>query len=185
MADLGQQIVLLTQKQHILGARILLRSAIETLALLIYLNQKTGAVVSGSLSFFEFDEITSKLLLGSKNGATTVAAVNILTALERAEKSYPGLLEMHKDLSESAHPNFDGVLLGYSSSDSEEHETSFRSRWLELFGQQQAPATSYVFLAFEREYDETWPELMTGLERWLRDNDEVLEQQRGRDPAPI
>lgn len=178
MQNLGQQILLLTQHQHILGARILLRSAIETLAVLIYLNQKTKAVLSGQLSFFEFDEITKQLLMGSKNGATSVAAVNILTALEKADKSHPGLFSMHKHLSESAHPNYDGVLYGYSSSDPKEYEIHFHNRWLKSFGAEQEPAMTFVFAVFEIEYNETWHQSMTDLEVWLRDNDAILEQQR-------
>jgi Family of unknown function (DUF5677) len=178
MHDIGQQILLLSQHQHILGARILLRSAIETLALLIYLNQKTSSVISGTLSFFEFDDITKKLLMGSKNEATSQAAVNILTVLCKAEKSHPGLLSMHQRLSESAHPNYDGVLYGYSSTDPEKYETHFQNRWVELFEPEQEPATTFVFAVFEQEYNSTWHQLMTVLETWLEKNDAALEQQR-------
>jgi hypothetical protein len=178
MHDLGQQIVLLAKHNHILGARILHRSAIETLAILIYLNQKTSSVIAGALSLFDFDKVTDKLLLGSKNGATSQVAVNILTVLEKAEKSYPGLVEMHQRLSESAHPNFDGVLYGYSSSDPQKHETHFHNRWVELFGQEQEPGTAFIFAVFEEEYNETWRTLMLSLEQWLKDNDAELERQR-------
>ena len=63
-----------------------------------------------------------------------IVAVNILTVLEKAEKEYPGLLEIHRRLSESAHPNFDGVVYGYSSSDPINYETNFHNRWFELYG---------------------------------------------------
>lgn len=59
MHDLGQQIILLAGSNHILGSRILLRSAIETLCLLIYLNHKTKSVLSGALPFLEFEESAS------------------------------------------------------------------------------------------------------------------------------
>jgi hypothetical protein len=177
MHDLGQQILLLAEHDHILGARILLRSAIETLAILIYLNQKTKAVISGALSFFEFDEITGQLLLGSRSGATSRAAVNILTALEKAEKTHPGLVEMHQRLSESAHPNYDGVLFGYSKSDPDNYETHFGNNW-QFFAPEQEPAIAFVFAVFEHEYNSTWHEHMTELERWLGDNDAELERQR-------
>jgi hypothetical protein len=178
MHDLGKQILLLMDTQHILGARILLRSAIETLAVLIYLNQKTESVISGKLSFFEFDEITKQLLMGSKNNATNTAAVNILTVLGHADKVHPGLSRMHTHLSESAHPNYDGVLYGYSSTNPEEFETSFQNNWLQSFGAEQEPATAFVFLVFEIEYNETWSQLMVKLEEWLRENDADLEKQR-------
>lgn len=178
MHDLGRQMLLLAQHNHILGARILLRSAIETLGLLIYLNQKTSAVIDGSLSFFKFNDITKQLLIGSKNAATSSTAVNILTVLEKAERNYPGLLSMHQHLSESTHPNYDGVLYGYSSSDPDKYETSFVNNWVAFFGSEQEPATVFVFAVFEQEYNETWHQLMVAFEAWLRDNDATLEQQR-------
>lgn len=178
MHDLGQQILLLAEHKHILGARILHRSAIETLAVLIYLNQKTDAVVSGALSFFEFDRITHQFLLGSRNGVTSESAVNILTVLAKAEKSYPGLVEMHERLSESAHPNFDGVLYGYSSSDPDKYETQFRNRWVDLFESEQEPGTAFIFTVFDHEYDQSWHASMLELELWLKNNDSELEKQR-------
>src|SRR5690242_5647354 len=70
MQDLASQTVLLADRGHILGARILLRSAIETLAVLIYINQKIRCVIDHSMSMTEFDEVTKQLLLGSKDGST-------------------------------------------------------------------------------------------------------------------
>ena len=156
MHDLGEQVLLLAQHGHMLGARVLLRSSIETLATLIYLNQKTNAVFMGELSFFAFDELTKQLLMGSKNGATSQSAINILTVLEKAEKNHPGLVSMHRRLSESAHPNFDGVLYTYSTSDPEQYETSFSNRWVEVFGAEQEPAMAFIFAIFESEYDNVW-----------------------------
>lgn len=178
MHDLGQQTLLLNQHNLILGARILLRSAIETLGVLIYLNQKTRSVLAGSLSFFEFDENTKQLLMGSKNGATAFAAVNIITVLSHADKDHPGLLEMHQRLSESAHPNYDGVLYGYSSTDPEKYETRFVNNWLSNFGPEQAPAMGFVFAVFEHEYSDVWRRQLEQLEDWLRKNDKALEAQR-------
>ncbi|MFM2085032.1 MAG: hypothetical protein RLY95_1850 [Pseudomonadota bacterium] len=115
MHDLGQQAHLLFSNGHLLGARILLRSALETLGILIYLNQRTNAVISGSFSFFEFSRLTMHLMLGSRNNSTSHPAINILTILQKAEKSHSGLVSLHERLSESAHPNFDGVLYTYSA----------------------------------------------------------------------
>jgi len=178
MHDLGQQTLLLAKHGHILGARILLRSAVETLAVLIYLNQKTHAVLSGSLSFFDFDELTKQLLMGSKNGATSLSAVNILTVLSQAEKAHPGLVSMHQHLSESAHPNYDGVLFGYSSTDPEKLETRFVNNWVQFFGMEQEPGTAFVLAVFEHQYNVIWHQQMGQLEQWLRDNDVTLEAQR-------
>lgn len=178
MYDLGQQILLLSSNQHFLGARILLRSAIETLAILIYLNQKTQSVVDGELSFFELDEITMQLLMGSRNNATSKTAINILTILAKANKVHDGLVELHERLSESAHPNYDGVLYGFSSTNYEEFATTFENKWAANFGAEQEPATMFAFAVFEYEYNESWPKFWERLESWLKTNDEELESQR-------
>jgi hypothetical protein len=52
MHDLARQTLLLSDQGHILGARTLLRSGIETAALLVLVNQRTSDVVNGSYSFF-------------------------------------------------------------------------------------------------------------------------------------
>jgi hypothetical protein len=178
MLDLGQQIQVLSSQGHLLGARILLRSAIETLAISIYLNQRIEAVIAGDFSFFEFDKLTTQLLMGSRNASTSHTAINILTVLQKAERSHSGLVSLHERLSESAHPNFDGVLYTYSASDPEKYETNFSNRWAKIFGHEQEPAMLFVFAVFEFEYNDEWENLMTRLESWLRDNDAILEKQR-------
>src|SRR5688572_23002444 len=82
---LTQADVLLSQK-HILGSVILLRSAFETLAVLIYLNDKTEAVISRRESFFAFCDTTSRLMLGSKDKSTAHEAINVVTLLTRCDK---------------------------------------------------------------------------------------------------
>src|SRR5262245_61050845 len=69
--DLLRQSHVLHKQGHALGALILLRSALETLATLIYLNQLTASVLDGSLNFHEFGKKTRVLLLGSRNESTT------------------------------------------------------------------------------------------------------------------
>lgn len=178
MHDLGQQIQALSSQGHLLGARILLRSALETLAILIYLNQKMEAVIAGDLSLFKFDRLTVQLLMGSRNNSTRHSAINILTILQKAERNHFGLVSLHERLSESAHPNFDGVLYTYSASDPEKYETTFSNRWAQLFSQEQEPAVMFVFVIFEYEYNDTWLNLFDRLESWLRDNDTILEVQK-------
>lgn len=89
-----------------LGARILLRSAIDTLATLTYLNQSTTEVIAGNQDFHAFSNLTARLLLGSRDESTGYQAINILSALKNCEKRYPGIMGLYALLSESAHPNF-------------------------------------------------------------------------------
>ncbi|MGQ0510271.1 MAG: hypothetical protein ACT4P9_06620 [Betaproteobacteria bacterium] len=178
MHDLAQQTLLLTEHQHLLGARALLRAGIETLALLIFLNQRMAAVVAGAYSFFDFDALTKQMLLGSRTPGASHTAIHVLKILEKAEKEHPGLQSMYDRLSESVHPNFDGVLYTYSSSDPEKYETSFSNRWVQVFGPEQEPAMSFVYAVFEHEYDKVWSEQFEALEAWLKNNDAELERQK-------
>jgi hypothetical protein len=68
--DLKTQSYALHQQGHGLGARILLRSGFESLAILIYLIQLMQQVHDGELNFHAFSERTSVLLLGSRDGST-------------------------------------------------------------------------------------------------------------------
>ncbi|MDO8769455.1 MAG: hypothetical protein Q7K57_12275 [Burkholderiaceae bacterium] len=180
MHDLGQQILLLSDAGHYLGARILLRSAVETLALLVFLSYKVEQVIDGKLSYFEYDEFTSRALRGTRNDPTTPEAVSIMTALEKTGKKYPDLAEFHEQLSESAHPNCDGVLFGYSSSNPKLYETNFANHWSERFGAIQDPMTAIVFSRFETEYNNVWPVTLEKFEKWLEENDSLLELEKLR-----
>ena len=112
-----------------MGAIILVHSAFEALGVLIYINEKTESVLRGEESLFAFEDTTTRLMLGSKNQSTPEASINILTVLERCEEKYPGILSIYGELSESAHPNFDGMYRGYSRVDEKKFITKFANQW--------------------------------------------------------
>lgn len=176
--DLLTQAVSLANLGHMLGAIVLLRGAIETLAILIYLNQKTDAVLEGRESFFDFARLTTRLMLGSKNKSTQHESINILTILEKCDKKYPGLLKIYAELSESVHPNYDGVCSGYSEIDEKEFITTFANRWNQKYQLRLPAGIELCLVAFEREYNNVWPEKFEKLEAWLMDNDAQLEANK-------
>lgn len=175
LSDLLNQSVVLADKNHHLGARILLRSAIETLGILIYLNQKTEAVLSGNEKFDSFSQITSRLMLGSKDSSTEHESVNILTVLQKCNKKYPGILNLYEILCESAHPNYDGVCTGYSYIDHEKDETIYENRWAELYSSSLETGIDICITVFEQEYNDVWTSYFEDLESWLEKNDIALE----------
>src|SRR5882724_11595546 len=115
--DLLRQAHALFRQGHVLGSRILIRGALECVATLVYLNQLTTSVLDGSLRFHSFSEKTSKLLLGSRDGSTKHTSINIMSVLEKCEAIYSGLSSVYASLSESAHPNYEGVCFGYTRVD--------------------------------------------------------------------
>ncbi len=176
LIDLLDQSHTLYQQKHGLGARILLRSAFESLATLIYLNQSMKHVLEGKLKFGEFCKTAAVLLLGSRNNdESKYRSLNIITVLEKCDKRYPGLMQFYADLSESAHPSYEGLCRGYTKIDHSEYETNFSNRWLELYGEQHVSSMELCMETFELEYNDVWSGLMDKLEAWMETNDAELE----------
>jgi hypothetical protein len=182
--DLMTQSLVLHQQNHGLGARILLRSGFESLAMLIYLNQLIQKVLDGQLGFHTFGEKTSILLLGSRDGSTELRSVNILTILQKCDERYPGIEKLYAALSESAHPNYEGIMRGYSKTNYAEYETHFLNRWMELHGDQHIGSMELCMSVFHHEYNDVWPTLMERLELWIETNDAELEATKN-DPPPV
>jgi hypothetical protein len=175
LQDLLEQSLVLSRMGHLLGARVLLRSALETLAMLIYLNRSIRSVIAGNLDFHTFSDKTSRLLLGSRDKTTKTESISILTVLDGANKRYPGLSEMYAALSESAHPNYEGMLVAYSSADTENHITNFRNRWVDLYGSGHESALNACLDIFLHEYDDEFTSALENLETWISQNDANLE----------
>jgi hypothetical protein len=178
VTDLLTQSYALHQQGHGLGARILLRSGIETLASLIYLNQLIQQVVSSKLDFHKFGQKASILLLGSRDGSTTHQSLNIVTILQKCDKRYPGLEKLYGTLSESAHPNYEGMVAGYSKVDHDEFETRFSNRWMQIYGASHLDSMELYMMTFHHEYDDVWVDLMDKLESWIVENDNSLEETK-------
>lgn len=176
--DLLEQSYVLYTASQLLGARILLRSAFETVAVLIHLNQETRKVISGKQDFHEYSERTTKLLLGSRNESTSHTSINILTVLGKADKRYPGLNKLYAMLSECAHPNYEGMLFGYSKSDIQNHVTKFENRWSKLYCASHENAMSECMAIFDSEYNQEWSSAFEALEQWIEQNDVTLEKTR-------
>lgn len=179
MADLGASFIDLVDSSRYLSARIILRSACETSALLAYLNKKLHDVVSGKVDFESFNELTKQLLFGGKND-DHFPPVNVLTALTHFTKDHPTILEIYKRLSEDAHPNADGMIYGFSTSQPDIFLTSFSNRFsaTDSLKNHTVASADLVFLCYEQQYNEIWPQKFEALEQWLRENDQRLETLR-------
>lgn len=173
--DLLQQSLFLFDAGHLLGARILLRSAFETLAILIYLNQITRKVLFDELNFHEFSDKTSTLLLGSRDDSTPLKALNIMTVIEKCNSRYPDIQNLYAQLSESAHPNYTGVCIGYSDLDKESFITTYSNKWKKMHEDHHLDFMKSCVAIFHHEYNEEWIDAFEKLEVWITDNDAQLE----------
>ena len=176
--DLLEQSLLLYDSGHLLGARIILRSSFESVAMLIYLNQLTRNVLEGTLEFHEFSTKTSILLLGSRDGTTSHKSLNIITILEKCNSKYPGIKELYGSLSESAHPNYEGTCIGYSDINRQEYITTFSNKWHTLYADSHIQDMELCIDLFYTEYNEEWPDAFDKLEDWIEKNDEYLESTK-------
>lgn len=178
LQDLLYQSKLLLDSNQLLGARILLRSAFETLAILIHLNQLMRQVVSGNLNFHTFSEKTTILLLGTRDNSSPYKSINIVTILQKCDKKYPGIFEIYEGLSESAHPNYEGLSGGYTDVDHDNFITLYRNKWAELFSKSQSNGIALCIDTFTHEYNDEWIEAMNELENWIEENDSELERTK-------
>ena len=176
MLDLLDQSLSLHKIDHALGARILLRSALETLAILIYLNQSMEMVLNGKIvDFHAFSTKTEALMLGSKDGSTPFKAISILTVLDGCEKKYVGIRSLYERLCESAHPNCEGMSMGYAAIDQENLVVEFKNRWTEKYAAALPDHIMTCIEIFTHEYNKVWEEAFEKLEAWIKANDEMLE----------
>jgi hypothetical protein len=178
--DLLEQSVALYDAGQLLGARILLRSAFETVAVLIYLNQLTRKVLSGEMSFHDFSDRTTSLLLGSRDESTPHKSLNIITILEKCEARYSGMMSLYAMLSESAHPNYEGMAVGYSEVNHDSYVVQYSNRWKSLYGEQHLEAVGLCTMVFHHEYNEEWADSFEELEKWIETNDVQLEATKER-----
>ncbi|MEX2500579.1 MAG: hypothetical protein WD397_17070 [Wenzhouxiangellaceae bacterium] len=175
--DLLKQATFLACEEMYIGSRILLRASIETLALLIYSSQKMDSVVKTGQGFHELSDATSKLLLGSRNEMTKHQSINILTIVKKADKKYAGIFKMYGDLSETTHPNWQGMSATYSIVDSENYKTELRNNSKDLFVGEQKPIMNYIMAIFESEYNRAWPASYNAFESWVGLNSNNLEPE--------
>jgi hypothetical protein len=183
LQDLLEQAVILHKQGHVLGGRILLRSAFETVAVLIYLNQQMAKVLDGTVNFHAFSKKTETLVMGSRNASTPLDAINILTMLDAADKKYTGIRKLYDGLSESAHPNYAGLSDGYTKIDHDEYVVTFTNRWMEFYGDKLEDSIMLCIETFTHEYNNEWCATFEKLEKWIEDNDAVLEATKN-EPIP-
>ena len=170
--DLIKQSILLEKSDCFIGSRILIRSGIETLSLLIYCTRKMENIVRVGSGFHEFSKKTTDLLLGSNDDRTEFASVNFLRV---AAKSYPELLRAYKDLSETSHPNWDGMSYLYSEVSEKGMLTKFTNDTGRIYKDSQLALLALLCGIFEIEYNENWTRAFNAFEEWIVTNDVKLE----------
>ncbi|RZK02309.1 MAG: hypothetical protein EOO43_23445 [Flavobacterium sp.] len=101
------------------------RAAQETLAVLVYINIKLKKFIEDK-NLAVLLHCMRRLSLGWKGDSEFPEMINVLTCVDSVDKKYNIGFRDHYDLmSESAHPNWSGVMGAYSKADHETYEVSF------------------------------------------------------------
>ena len=120
VSDLADVAVELYEANYLVPAFIVTRSVVETSAVIYWLYQKSSEFIE-KRDEEAFDEFIMKGMLGSKDGTTKYESYNVLTAVDRLDKEFPGLRDMYNTLCELTHPNWSGVMGAYSRIEKEKY----------------------------------------------------------------
>lgn len=176
MQRLGSSFVHLMDSGEVMSARIILRSAIETAAVLAYSNKKMSDLIEGKLHFSEFNEVTKCLLLGGRADGDLFEAKSVITIVNHFAKNHDVVKQGYERLSEDVHPNACGMILSHGDYDSENQSFGFHRKIDESDAaiNHTLSLADLTFILYEMNYVETWSDCFVGLERWLEENDKTL-----------
>lgn len=132
-------------------------------------------IVRTGSGFHEYSKKSVSLLLGSKDQRTKHNAINVMEVIQLASKQYAELQQVYDNLSETAHPNFDGMMYVYSVVSDRGMNTKFTNDVSRIYEGRQSAIISLLCLIFEEEYNEAWPAAFEKFETWVEANDEMLE----------
>jgi len=117
---LTQDAIELFDKKRIISAFIITRALIETISVIIVLNNKISSFLNNKKTN-ELDTFLNSCLIGDRIGVTGISTTNVLTLIDIVNKKYQGFREDYNRLSEFTHPNWSGVLGPFGNIDSEEY----------------------------------------------------------------
>ena len=119
-SELGRGALQAASIDSALSVFILVRSIMETSALMSKLADCTDKATSKK-SIKEIDEPIMRILMSNRSGFGDgiYSATNILTVIDKINERMPGVRNRYDDLSEVAHPNWQGTLGLFSSANSE------------------------------------------------------------------
>lgn len=116
---------LYSEKQFITSC-ILTRSALETTAMLFWLQKRIENVVSEN-TVGDFDDWLMRALLGDRDGSITGErdAPSIISGVEKVDAVYNGFRSEYNFLSEFTHPNWAGTYGSYGTDDKKNWRIEF------------------------------------------------------------
>lgn len=133
MTELGRTAFENFERDKLVSAIVLTRSAVETSAAIWYLRAKVASAVESD-SVGDIDDYLMKVAVGIATDAPTTddttrvdfpRPVRVSAFLKQADKDIEGFSHQYGILSEYAHPNWAGTVLLYAKHDPENRRTDF------------------------------------------------------------
>ena len=123
MAALSSAAVDLFKRRRTIPAVILTRAIVETFAMMFTFRERLDRFLKGKTkNIGAFDDFLMRCLLGAKNNPEMLTSTNILTAVDRVERTRPGFRNVYDVLCEYVHPNWAGTLGAFGQIDKEKFE---------------------------------------------------------------
>ncbi len=116
--DLTTEALTLFERGRHVPAMVLTRAAMESAALLIFLDIQVSDFLQNQENT-KLNTFLEKSLLGSRDQSTEREAINILTVINRVDRMHNSYRHMYDQLSEFTHPNSYGTLGSYGNFDYE------------------------------------------------------------------
>lgn len=107
------------ENKSFLSSAILIRSLMETVALVFLLQKKLNRVTEEN-NMGEIDDFLMNSTFGGRSEDSSLTSPNILTAIDHTDKKYEKFRQMYDTLSEFVHPNWSGTSGLYSKLDDDE-----------------------------------------------------------------
>lgn len=122
--ELSDSALKLIELKNYTSSSVMIRSAFEMNAILHYMCAKINVAISND-DPRELNQLAMQILMGSKVEDGSDRAVNIMTALECLEKDVPKTTAFYANLSELAHPNWEGVAVPFSFGPMDQYNVNF------------------------------------------------------------
>lgn len=159
VSDLANGAIKLYDEGLSIPAIILVRSLIETAALLFSLHKRTNEFLANH-NVNEYDKFLMSCLVGSRDEEAKYQAINVLNHIDRFEKIVPGFRSTYDILSEYAHPNWSGLKGAYGATDRANFVTRFGASEVRALSGIGVSALTGTLMAFHHYYNELGGDLM-------------------------
>ena len=135
MTSLVESALTLYESNRRVPSFLVIRGCMETAGSVVYVRKKCERYVENK-DLDSFDESLIKGLAGGRDENAKIAAVNVLTLIDKIDNEYQGYRKMYDVLCEYTHPNFFGVLDVFGKIDP-------KQVWLDLGDEIRKPPAAY------------------------------------------